>query len=293
VPRDPIVLTRELLGSAPDEIAPLVAWADRSAHRVTIGAEQFVVKSDDDRATVARESEGQQRADRAGVRVPEIVAVLDDAFAMRWVDGVTLADHPEPDAWRDTGAQIRLAHDLGSGGLPFGTGFGGFEPEQPTWREFFEVFAESMLRDCERDLDFPSDSATRVRDALVAAGPFLDAPHLAWCHGDFQPEHVIIDAATNRVAAIIDWADQGAGDVGWDMSVLTLDHRRQLEAVLDGYGAGGKLRVALDRLLPLYDAVRVIGAATWYAEHNLATAGILGQAIDLANAIATKQGRSA
>jgi aminoglycoside phosphotransferase (APT) family kinase protein len=284
VPRDPIALARELLGGAPDEIDPLVVWDDRSTHRVTIGAEQFVVKSDDDHETVARESQGQQRAAAAGVRVPEIVAVVDDAFAMRWVDGAALNDLPA-DAWRDTGTQIRFAQDLGGGGLPFGTGFGGFEPEQPTWREFFEVFAESMLRDCERDLDFPPDSAMRASDALVAAGPFLDAPHLVWCHGDFQPEHVIVDAATNRVAAIIDWADQGAGDVGWDMSVLTLDHRRHLDAVLDGYGAGDELRAALDRLLPLYDAVRVIGAATWYAEHNLPTADILRQAITLANAL--------
>jgi aminoglycoside phosphotransferase (APT) family kinase protein len=279
------MLAGELLGGAPDEVEPLVVWDDRSTHRVTIGAERFVVKSDDDYETVAREAAGQQRAAAAGVRVPEIVAVVDDAFAMRWVDGVTLADHPGPDDWRDTGAQIRLAHDLGGGGLPFGTGFGGFEPEQPTWREFFAAFAERMLRDCERDLDFPSDSATRVREALVAAGPLLDAPHLAWCHGDFQPEHVIVDASSNRVVAIIDWADQGAGDVGWDMSVLTLDHRRHLDAVLDGYGADDDLRAALDQLLPLYDAVRVIGAATWYAEHNLPTAGIFAQAIDLANAL--------
>ena len=26
----------------------------------------------------------------------------------RWVDGVTLRDHPSPEAWRDTGAQIRI-----------------------------------------------------------------------------------------------------------------------------------------------------------------------------------------
>jgi aminoglycoside phosphotransferase (APT) family kinase protein len=242
------------------------------------------VKSDDDHETVAREAAGQQRAAAAGVRVPEIVAVVDDAFAMRWVDGAALNDLPAR-AWRDTGAQIRIAHDLGGGGLPFGTGFGGFEAEQPTWRAFFAGFAQSMLRDCERDLDFPDASATSVRDALVAAGPLLDAPHLAWCHGDFQPEHVIVDASSNRVVAIIDWADQGAGDVGWDMSVLTLDHRRHLDAVLDGYGADADLRAALDQLLPLYDAVRVIGAATWYAEHNLPTADILGQAINLANAL--------
>ena len=159
---------------------------------------------------------------------------------MRWVDGAALHDQPEPGPWADAGAQVRIAHDLG-GGPPFGTGFGGFEPEQPTWRAFFEAFAERMLRDCEQDLDFPADQAARIRAAVRAAAPLLDAPHLAWCHGDLQPDHVLVDPTTNRVAAIIDWADQGSGDVGWDVAVLTVDHDRYLDVFLAGYGAGRRL----------------------------------------------------
>jgi aminoglycoside phosphotransferase (APT) family kinase protein len=267
MPRDPIVLAHELLGRLPDAIEPLVMWTDRATHQVTIGAERFVVKTDDDRSTVAREVEGQRRAATAGVPVPEILAAVDDAFAMRWVDGPTLTEHPTSDAWRDTGERIRIAHDLG-GEPPFGTGFGGFEPEQPTWRRFFDTFAESMLQDCERDLEFPPASAERVRAALAGAAPLLDTPHLGWCHGDFQPNHVIIDPETNRVAAIIDWADQGSGDVGWDVSVLTLDHHSSLAAFSDGYRASAELRETLDRLLPLYQVVRLLGSASWLAEHH-------------------------
>jgi aminoglycoside phosphotransferase (APT) family kinase protein len=212
------------------------------------------------------------------VRVPELLAATDDAFAMRWVDGATLLDHPTPEAWRDTGAQIRLAHDLG-GGPPFGTGFGGFEPEQPTWRAFFEAFAERMLQDCERELDFPARPAARIRDALLAAVPLLEAPHLAWCHGDLQPEHVIVDPATNRVAAIIDWADHGSGDIGWDVAVLTIDHDRRCNAFLTGYGAGDELRAALDQVLPLYNVVRLVGEAGWFAEHGYPPGESLRRAI--------------
>ncbi|HTK15771.1 MAG TPA: aminoglycoside phosphotransferase family protein [Acidimicrobiia bacterium] len=280
MPRDPRVLARELLGSDPDEIESLVVWTDRATHRVAIGAERFVVKTDDDLTTVAREVAGQRRAAGAGVRVPEVVAVAHDAFAMRWVDGRTLVDHSTPDSWHDAGTQIRLAHDLGGGGLPFGTGFGGFEPGHPTWREFFEAFAESMLRDCERDLEFPPAAAARIRDALRAAAPMLDIPHLAWCHGDLQPEHVIVDPATNRVAAIIDWADNGAGDVGWDVAVLTIDHHERREAFLAGYGASTELRAALDQLLPLYEVVRLVGEATWFAEHNFPPGENLRRAIE-------------
>ncbi|MDQ1448961.1 MAG: hypothetical protein QOC79_1932 [Actinomycetota bacterium] len=279
MPRDPGVLARELLGRDPDEIEPLVVWADRSTHRVTIGGERFVVKSDDERRTVAREVAGQRRAADNGVPVPEIVAVADDAFAMRWVDGVTLNDLPA-EAWRDAATQIRLAHEIGGGGLPFGTGFGGFEPEQPTWREFFEAFAESMLRDCERDLEFPPAAAARIRDALRAAAPLLDTPRLAWCHGDLQPEHVLVNPATNRVIAIIDWADNGSGDIGWDVSVLTIDHHEHRNAFLAGYGASTELRAALDQLLPLYQVVRLVGEAGWFAEHNFPPGENLRRAIE-------------
>ena len=280
MPRDPADLVRELLGGTPDAIEPLALWSDRATHRVTIGSQRFVVKTDDDADTVAREVTGQRRAAAAGVRVAEVVAAVEGAFAMKWVDGVTLQDHSTPNAWRDTGAQIRRAHDLG-GGPAFGTGFGGFEPEQPTWRAFFEAFADRMLRDCERDLDFPADQATRIRAAVRAAAPLLDAPHIAWCHGDFQTQHVLVDPTTDRVAAIIDWADQGSGDAGWDVSVLTIDDDSQVAAFLDGYGASFELRAAIAAVLPLYSVVRLLGSASWLAEHRhpLATAH-LSRAID-------------
>jgi aminoglycoside phosphotransferase (APT) family kinase protein len=137
-----------------------------------------------------------------------------------------------------------------------------------------------MLRDCERDLEFPPAAATRIRDALRAAAPLLDAPHLAWCHGDLQPEHVLVDPATNRVAAIIDWADNGSGDIGWDVSVLTIDHHERRDAFLAGYRPGTELRVALDELRPLYEVVRLVGEAGWFAEHGYPPGENLRRAIE-------------
>jgi fructosamine-3-kinase len=204
---------RDLLGRRPDDIEPLVAGPDRATYRVAAGGRQFVVKTDDDHATVARESAGHRRAEAAGVRVPELVAATDDAIAMAWVEGTQLNDRSTPDAWRDTGAQLRIAHDVGCD-LPYGAGFGGYEPAHSTWREFFETFAERELEACERELRFPSDAANRIRAAIRAASHLLDEPHLGWCHGDLQAQHVLIDPATDQVVATIDWADHGPGDVG-------------------------------------------------------------------------------
>ena len=264
--RDPVSAARELLGVDPEHVDPLVVFADRGAYKVRIGDDMFVVKTDDDPRTTRNEIAGLRRARSAGVRVPELVAVADGALAMRWADGVTLRDRATADAWRDTGREIRLTHGVG-GGPPFGTGFGGFNPSRPDWRSFFELFADTMLADCERDLGLPRADGERIRAALRAA-PGLDTPHVVWCHGDLQPEHVLVDPATDRVTAIIDWADHGTGDCVWDIAVLTIDDPQHRDAFLHGYGATAAQHDALDALLPLYAVVRLAGEAGWFADHG-------------------------
>ncbi len=270
-------LCLDLLGGAPDEAEPLVVLADRATYRVRVGDEQFVVKTDDDSRTTTNEIAGHRKAAAAGVRVPELVGASDDACAMRWVDGIRLCGYESAAAWRDAGAQVRIAHDAG-GGPPFGTGFGGFNPSRPTWRSFFELFAETMLADCERDLGFPAEQGARIRAAMRDAGG-LDTPKVVWCHGDLQADHVLVDPATDRVTAIIDWADQGAGDFGWDIAVLSIDDEAWLGAALDGYGATAEDRGALDALVPLYTVVRLLGEAYWLAEHGYSYADSLGRAM--------------
>jgi aminoglycoside phosphotransferase (APT) family kinase protein len=272
--RDPVSAVRDLLGAAAELVEPLVVFADRGSYRVRVRGEDFVVKTDDDARTTSHEIAGLERAAVAGVRVPELVATADDALAMRWVEGVPLASHPRSAAWRDAGAQVRLAHDVG-GGPPFGAGWGGFDPARPDWRSFFELFADTMLADCERDLGLAREQGDRIRAALRDQ-PGLDRAAVVWCHGDLQPEHVLVDPATDRVVAIIDWADHGAGDFVWDFAVLTLDGARS-DAVLDGYGATREQRALLDALLPLYAVVRLAGEAGWLAEHGFPYAASLGR----------------
>ena len=253
-------------------------WDDHATVRVTLRGRRYVVKTDQSHGTVAREAAAYRRAAAAGVRVPHLVAVTDDALLTTWVDGVTLDQRPTAGAWRDTGAQLRIAHDL-SRDPTFGAGFGGYEPEHPSWRDFFESFAERELQLCERVLDFPAEHAERIRAALRMAAPLLDSPIVGWCHGDFQPEHVLVDPATNRVASIIDWADHGSADIGWDVMVLTLDDPSHLGALLDGYDAEGDLRAALAERLPLFGVIRLLSEAHWLAEHNLPFENSLRRAI--------------
>lgn len=264
--RDVDALCRDLFGAAPEGVTTLVRLTDRANYRVTIHGTPFVVKTDDDRRTMTNEIAGYRRARSGGVRVPELVAEVDDAFAIRWVDGVPLSDHGTAAAWTDAGAHVRIAHDLG-GEPPFGTGFGGFNPTRPDWRSFFELFADEMVTTCERELGFPAAHAARIR-AAVRAAP-LDDPIVAWCHGDLQPEHVLVDPETDRVTDIVDLADQGAGDFAWDVAVLTLDDGARLDDFFAGYGATAEHRARFAAVGPAYAAARLVGEAGWFAEHGL------------------------
>jgi len=264
---DLVAGARKLLGRSPDAVEPIVVWGDRVVYRVRLDDRKYLIKTDPDREIVAREAFGLRRAAEASIPVPELIAVTEDALAMTWDDGVALHQHSTRRSWRDTGAKLRRLHDLG-GSAPFGAGFGGSDPAHRSWREFFETFTETMLNDCARVFDFSDDQANRIRTAVQDRALLLDAPHVGWCHGDLQPEHVLIDPETERVASIIDWSDHGSGDAGWDVAVLILDHDAHIEDLLDGYDASTDLRQALTQLLPVYRVVRLLGEAHWLTVHH-------------------------
>ncbi len=254
-----------LLGRAPDHISTLVRWRDHGAYRVDAGGDSFVVKLDDDPELVAREVAGHQRAAAAGVPVPELIMADDHCIAMRFVDGTPLHESATEAAWRAAGSALRQVHDLTPGDL-IGDGFG---LAGTTWPEFVEALLERELEGCGRELGFDPSQAKRVRRAFDDARPLLDQPVLVWCHGDCQPDHVLVDPHDDSVVAIIDWADHGKGDSAWDLAILSLDHTSHIDALLDGYG---EVAVGADRtrtVLSLYRVLRWLREARWLAARSL------------------------
>ena len=251
--RAPQELVRRLLGREPETIEPMVVWDHRATFRVRVGDEQFVCKFDSDKDEQRRELVGQQRAAAAGLPVPEIVAVEPDGFAMRWVDGVALASSLPERAWRAAGEVVRGIHAVPVTEREFG---GGFVGRAATWTEALLTAIDDTIEPA---------AAACARAAISAA--HLDDVASGWCHGDLQPEHIVLDPRTYRVRAVFDWSDQGRGDPAWDIAVLTLDDERALPAFVGGYGES----VADDRLA-LYRVVRLFSEVRWLADHGLTSA---------------------
>ncbi len=226
----PEVLARRLLGRAPDRIEPLVVWDHRATFRCSIGADDFVCKADENLDEIRRETEGLRRAIATGISVPELVAAEPGALAMRWVRGAALARGSPPAWWRVAGRELRKIHEVATNGS-FG---GGFAPARDSWAAAVEAEVDEELDKCVRRCGLDADQAGRIRRAVRGARAELASVPASWCHGDLQPDHVIIDRRADRVAGIIDWSDQGKGDAGWDIAVLTLDEQSPLDALLRG-----------------------------------------------------------
>jgi aminoglycoside phosphotransferase (APT) family kinase protein len=256
-------LARQLFGRAPDRVRPLVERADHAAFRVSFGADEFVCKTDADEVRIAREAEGQQRGYNAGVPVPEVVALSDAALAMRFVESVPMPERRDDAAWRAAGGVLRSAHAI----EPDGHWGEGLQLPRPTWRAHVEAEVEFALDECARLFGFDAPQAERIR-AAVGASPALDDPIAAWCHGDCQPDHILIDPETNDVRAILDWSDHGKADAAWDLAVLTLDDAKRLDAVLDGYAPDSRQRAHLEAVIPLLRVTRWLGEACWLCEHG-------------------------
>jgi len=256
-------LAQRLLGHAPDRVRTLVARPDRGVYVVTIGADEFVCKIGDDPVALAREAEAQRRAGAFGIPVPEVRATGAGEMASCFVIGTPLTGVRDANAWRAAGRVLRRVHAI----EPDGVWGEGLDAPAATWRASIQTHLVDALADCVRELGFDRDQAARIRDAFAASSVF-DAPMRAWCHGDCQPDHVLIDPATNEVLAIIDWSDHGQADAAWDLAVLTLDDAAKLTAVLDGYAPSTEERAHIEAALPFLRVLRLLGEAHWLFEHS-------------------------
>jgi thiamine kinase-like enzyme len=246
----PEEIAHRLLGRDADEIRPLVVWDHRATYRCRIGREEFVCKADENLAELGREVDGHSQAAAAGIPVPEIIAAESGLLAMRWVEGVALCSDSSDESWRAAAAVLQRIHEL-----PAPAHTTGGLPRAGTWLASIEEELETELP----NIGLAPEQAQRLRDAVAERRAALVAAPRGFCHGDLQPDHVLLDPATQReVVAIIDWSDYGAGHPTWDIAVLTLDDEERTGAFTDA-----------SDLVDLYRAIRDLGEVRWLIAHRM------------------------
>jgi aminoglycoside phosphotransferase (APT) family kinase protein len=257
---------RRLLSRPVDIVEVVLDWGDHACARVSVGAERFAIKVDTDAQTIAAEVAGHTHAARGGIPVPELIGAGAHAIAVRWVDGVALSRAPSVSAWTRAGEHLRRIHAL----EPLGTFGAGLDTPRATWREAIDAKFAEELDGCAARFGLDADRVRALRAAHERAAELFDDPDVAWCHGDFQSDHVLIDPRTDHVVAVIDWSDHGKADRAWDFCVITLEDDARTYALLDGYGAAGDERRRITEVACALRLVRLLGEACWLADHGFA-----------------------
>jgi aminoglycoside phosphotransferase (APT) family kinase protein len=181
---------------------------------------------------------------------PEPPAVL----LLAKVAGVPLLESGSTAAAEDAGRWLRLLHDLGVEGPRSGWDSGHVR----RW-----ALEEAAWAGPEGVVD-----AGGFLARIDAMAPLFDAAPRAALHGDLQPAHVLVDPATERVAAFLDLADAQTGDPAVDIAVLTLWDDACLGALLQGYDPAGTDAALVDRL-PVHRVLRWLGEVTWLRRRGL------------------------
>ena len=164
-----------------------------------------------------------------------------------------------PAAAREAGRAVRRLHDVGAS-PPFSGG-------QDDWAAFVSWWADREIAACRERGVLDGRTAAALRERFDALRPALADRPVALLHGDLQAEHVLVDPATGRLAAILDLADVQPGDPLLDVAVLSLWDEPLAEPVLAGYG--GAAGPDAGRLLAAYRLLRHLAAVPWLLDRGL------------------------
>lgn len=249
-----------LLGGEPSNLHTLLDYGYRAVWKVEVAGKTFVVKKDERPGVAAGEVAALAHAAAHSIPVPEVAGFMHELaplLALRWVEGLPLTEHSTPAILRDAGRVLRRIHDA------------------PVLQKRLEPLDEWVGSWFDGELSWLVDNGVlskRERDAALAhfesLRPLLRDTPLAWLHGDCQAAHFLADPKTDRVIAVIDWADAQHGPPEIDFAVLTLFDDAALPDLLNGYEASPDLRERLRLTLPLYQAVRAAGAHRWLKTHR-------------------------
>ncbi len=207
-----------------------------------------------------REVATMERALAAGIPVAKRLTFHPGPPAVlitKRVGGIPLTS-AYPLAAEATGRLLRRFHALGAR-PPFVDG-------QRRWSVFIRTWADREIATMVERRAIRLGDGQRLQRHFAARDTVLSARPCALIHADLQAEHVLIEPATQRVHALLDFVDTQPGDPLIDIAVLSLWDTGLARAVLAGYDAMGNEQTDL---LRTYRLLRHLGAANWLTTHGV------------------------
>lgn len=240
-------IVRRVLGETPGRMEPLTGGLNNAMLRVHLGELRLVVRLHGDTAKLhdyEKERWAMQQAAAAGVPVPSVLALGTEAggpyMLVQEIEGVP--GYHARDRFQvlaELGACAARLHGIRTQG--FGPGFcndGSCSFQHLSWSDYLDagLGAPQRLELLRRSGMLEAAAVRELAQALEDMRGWRKPPALQ--HGDLRLKNVIVDADSNRLAALLDWDTcLSAPAPYWDLSIALHDLGPDgKEALLDGYG---------------------------------------------------------
>jgi len=228
------------LGTALHDVRPLPSGINARTYEIGDGSNRWVARLQVPRKAVL----AQQRAEAAGMRVPEIVAsgIESERGIFRWVVEefvVGTEFYPDRFSREDAvaistvlGGQLRMLHGIhveGYGNLTRNSLRGRY----PTWIEWLAAEEKNIDRAVAL-AGIDSRGTSKLRETYRFLRDSYDGS-ARLCHGDFADDNVLVNERV--LVAIIDWEGAMACDPAHDVGYWLLWHgnAEYLESLLTAY----------------------------------------------------------
>ena len=267
-------------GSAPRRITHKPSGLTNLVFDVVHREGHFVVRLSQDPARInayQKEQWVQARVRAVGVPTPEILEVGNEVvphpyMISRCVEGVEATHHPERLAIaRELGAVAKRIHGVRTRG--FGRTFdwsGNTLSRNESWPGYLthELRIDERIETLARLRMLDAPRLPRLRSVARELRRWRKRPSLN--HADLRLKNVIVEAASGRIVALIDWENCESNvapywDFAFALHDLGIDAKQEF---LEGYGLPWKRLVSM---APAIKAINLLGYAPVLAE--LAAAG--------------------
>lgn len=267
-------------GEAPRHVCRSGGGLTNAVYRFRVSQGDFVVRMHEDATKIAdylKEQWAMNAARAAGVPVPTVLEVANFSDGRAYM----ISAHVHGVEARRARDRLAVLEDLGRAAAALhGVRTGGYGPvfdwtrnrlsRHERWADYlaggFDVERRLCLLLRHRVID--RAQAARLRGTAEAMSRWMRPGVLH--HGDLRLKNAIVDPASGRLAALIDWeACTSSPGPYWDLSLalhdLGVDEK---EAFLGGYGMSPRRFEAALPFLRLFNALNYAGAVQAAAERG-------------------------
>lgn len=284
-------IVRHHFGTFPQELVLIPTFEDTLVYEIRFSNAKYILKTTryeaDESLNIAVEAQICTLVHAQGVPSPKVV--LCDAsrkhfsriyFIMEKAQGISLSKAILPVAatkvlLHQLGYHLRVMHSIqlpeyGPLDRKYYAQSGQIRGQVPAWGAYLWDQAQMDLDYFQRSRLLGKIETSHLRRLLQKYETSIEKwSNNRLLHGDFTLEHIWVDSANCKIAAIIDFGDAMIGDLAWDFVGYDWENESALQWLLDGYASTNELRDSFAAQLAIYRVIYSMRILVWVHKKGL------------------------